>query len=104
MDPINIKNEIIDNETEKRKNFIFSDVVKGEYFEDQTTEFENYKIELIENKKSFKSDICQSELFGHNQNTVLINERSFICDTCGKAFKTNQSVKIHKMIHTNESI
>ena len=33
-----------------------------------------------------------------------INERPFICNTCGQGFKTNQKLKIHKMIHTNESI
>ena len=30
------------------------------------------------------------------------NERPFVCDTCSKAYKTNQQLKLHKMNHTPE--
>ena len=59
-------------------------------------------MKLEENIKLSRSEKFQNWFSLPNQNKIETNKKQFVCDSCDKAFKTNQELKQLKIIHTNE--
>ena len=63
----------------------------------------------MKEKKNEKPFVCETcdKAFKKNQelkqhNIIHTNVKPFVCETCDKAFKSNHYLKLHKVIHANK--